>query len=79
MGAATFKYTSNSENKILAKISLHPKGLLGAVTSLTTDGEGSVIKSVGMHKAPEDFAGFISIRSILQGALTVSFKRVFKK
>lgn len=70
------RYTANSEIQTLAKSSLQPRGLLGAVTSLTTDDEGSVIKSVGTHKAPEPFAGFISTRSMLQGALTVSFTAV---
>lgn len=70
------RQTPNSENQALAKSSLQPRGLFGPVTSLTTDDESSVIKSVGMHKAPEAFAGFICIRSMLRGALTASFATV---
>lgn len=66
----------NSENQILAKSSLQPRSLLGPVTTLTTDDEGNVIKSVGMYKAPEALADVTSIRSMPQGALTVSFTPV---
>lgn len=48
---------SQFKNQILAKSSLQPRCLLGAVTPLTTDDESTVIKSVGIHKAPETSTG----------------------
>lgn len=48
---------SQFKNQILAKSSLQPRCLLGAVTPLTTDDESTVIKSVGIHKAPVTSTG----------------------
>lgn len=48
---------SQFKNKILAKSSLQPRRLLGAVTPLTTDDESTVIKSVGIYKALETSTG----------------------
>lgn len=64
------RYTPNSENQLLAKSSLQPRGLLGAVSSSTAADEGNIIKSIGIHKTPEPFAGLICIRSMLWGRLT---------
>lgn len=48
---------SQCKNQILAKSSLQPRCLLGAVTPLTTDDESTVIKSVGIYEAPETSTG----------------------